>query len=287
MAVADLPPTDLAVLSGRRRARGVGPVLAAVFLVLLAVAAIAPGLLAPGSPDTTSTVDLLRPPGAGHLFGTDQNGRDVYTRIVHGTRDSLLAGLAATALALAAGIVVGAVGALGGRIADNLTMRLVEVLLAVPGLVTALLIVAVAGPGTTTLIMAIGFIGMPAYARLVRGQILQLRGSAFVEAAVAQGLRPARVAVRHIIPNAVPPVLLLATIGTGAAIGASAALSFLGLGPRPPDPQWGAMLQQGQDYFAVAWWTATIPGVVLTLTVLAITTLGQHLQRRFDGGNPG
>ncbi|GIG88774.1 ABC transporter permease [Plantactinospora endophytica] len=286
MAVADLPSAELAVLS-RRRPRSAGPVLAGAFLALLAVAMIAPELLAPGSPDATSTADILRPPSADHLFGTDQNGRDIYRRIVYGARDSVFVGLAATALALVAGVLVGAFAALAGRAADSAAMRLVEVLLAVPGMVTALLVAAALGPGSGTVVLAIAVIGVPPYARIVRGQILRLRGSGFVEAAVAQGLGPVRVAWRHMIPNALPPVLLLGTIGTGAAIGASAALSFLGLGPRPPDPQWGAMLQQGQDYFAVAWWTATVPGVVLTLTVLSVTTVGQYLQRRFEGRVPG
>ncbi|KPI19095.1 ABC-type transporter, integral membrane subunit [Actinobacteria bacterium OK074] len=260
-----------------------GLLLAAVFLVLLAVATVAPGLLAHGSPDTASALDILRPPGSAHLLGTDQNGRDLYTRVVYGTRGSVLTGLAATALALAAGTLLGTLGALGGRVADMAVMRLVDILLAVPGMVMALLVITVAGAGTVNSVVAIAVIGVPGYARLIRGQILVVRRSAYVEAAVALGTRPARIAVRHVVPNALPPVLLFATIGTGAAIGAEAALSFLGLGPRPPAPQWGAMLQQGQEYFSVAWWTAVVPGVALTLTVLSVTVTGQYLQRRFEG----
>jgi len=202
---------------------------------------------------------------------------------VYGTRSSVLTGLAATGLALTAGIVLGSVGALAGRWADTIAMRLVDMLLAVPGMVMALLVITVAGTGTVNTVIAVAVISVPGYARMVRGQILVVQRSAYVEAAVALGVRPLRIAVRHVVPGALPPVLLLATIGTGAAIGAEAALSFLGLGPRPPAPQWGAMLQQGQEYFSVAWWTAVVPGVALTLTVLSVTVTGQYLQRRFEG----
>ena len=195
----------------------------------------------------------------------------------------MLTGLAATGLALTAGIVLGSVGALAGRWADTIAMRLVDMLLAVPGMVMALLVITVAGTGTVNTVIAVAVISVPGYARMVRGQILVVQRSAYVEAAVALGVRPLRIAVRHVVPGALPPVLLLATIGTGAAIGAEAALSFLGLGPRPPAPQWGAMLQQGQEYFSVAWWTAVVPGVALTLTVLSVTVTGQYLQRRFEG----
>lgn len=260
-----------------------GVLLAAGFLVLLLVAVVAPGLLAHSSPDAASALDILQPPGHGHILGTDQNGRDLYARVIHGTRGSVLTGLAATALALVAGTVLGSLGALGGRIADMGVMRLVDILLAVPGMVMALLVITVAGAGTVNSVIAIAVIGVPGYARLIRGQILVVRRSAYVEAAVALGTSRGRIAVRHVVPNALPPVLLFATIGTGAAIGAEAALSFLGLGPRPPAPQWGAMLQQGQEYFSVAWWTAVVPGVALTLTVLSVTVTGQYLQRRFEG----
>lgn len=256
-------------------------VLAVGFLIVLVLASAAPGLLAPGAPDDAS-LRILEPPSWEHPFGTDQNGRDVYTRVVYGTRDSVLTGLAATALALIAGIVLGTGGALGGRFADSVTMRLVEVMLAVPGMVTALLVITIVGSGTGSAVLAIAVVGVPTYARMVRGQILLIRKTAYVEAAAALGTGPLRIMLRHVIPNALPPVLLIATMGTGSAIGAAAALGFLGLGPRPPSPQWGAMLQQGQEYFSVAWWTATMPGVALTLTVLSLTVVGQYLQRRAD-----
>ncbi|GAA2728985.1 ABC transporter permease [Actinocorallia aurantiaca] len=253
--------------------------LAFAFLALIVVASAAPGLLAHGSPDAADPLRTLQPPGAGHPLGTDQNGRDLYVRIVYGTRDSVLTGLGATVLALGAGVLVGGLSALGGRAADAVLMRAVDALLAIPGLVMALLMITALGGGTVNSMIAIAVIAAPGYARLVRAQLLVVRRSGYAEAAVALGRPPVLIAVRHLLPNALPPVLLLATLGSGAAIGATAALSYLGLGPAPPAPQWGAMLQQGQEYFSLAWWTAVAPGAVLTLTVLSLTVVGQYLQK--------
>jgi peptide/nickel transport system permease protein len=253
------------------------------FLGLVVVAAAAPGLLAHADPYRADPHQALLPPGIGHPLGTDQNGRDVLARIVYGTRSSVLTGLGATALALAAGTLLGSLGALGGRAADAVVMRSVDALLAIPGLVMALLMITVLGPGTVNSLLAIAVSGVPTFTRLVRGQVLAVRTAGYARTAVALGQHPVRIAVRHLLPNALPPVLLLATLGTGAAIGAEAALSYLGLGPRPPAPQWGAMLDQGQEYYSVAWWTAVGPGAALTLTVLALTVAGQHLQRSAAG----
>lgn len=265
------------------RGAGVGVWLGMIFLVLIVIAAAAPGLLAHGSPDGANPLTALEPPGAGHLLGTDQNGRDLYIRIVYGTRASVLTGLGATAIALVAGTVLAALGVVGGRAGDTLVMRLADALLAIPGLIMAMLVITVLNTGTVSSMIAIAVIGVPVYTRLVRGQLLTVRRSGYVEAATALGLRPARITLRHMIPNAIPPVLLFATIGSGAAIGAVAALSYLGLGQPPPAPQWGTMLQEGQEYFSVAWWTAVVPGVALTLTVLSVTLVGHQFQRALAG----
>ncbi|GAA2724916.1 ABC transporter permease [Actinocorallia aurantiaca] len=256
---------------------------AAVFLVLLIAAAVFPGLLVSGDPNGTDMLAALQGPTADHPLGTDANGRDLLTRIVHGARPSLLAGLGVTALSIAAGTVIGLAAGLGGRIADETLMRLVDVVLSIPTLMLALLVITITGPGVFNTVLAIAFFMVPKYARLIRTQVAVIRRAGFVEAATSLGLTRVRIVLRHILPNAFQPLLALATIEVGAAIVAVASLSFLGLGAKPPAPEWGAMLAGGRDYFSVAWWVAVFPGVAITLTVLSITVLGRYLQRRLEG----
>ena len=256
---------------------------AAVFLTLLIAAALFPGLLVSGAPNGTDRLAALQGPAADHPLGTDANGRDLLTRIVHGARPSLLAGLGVTALSIAAGTVVGLAAGLGGRIADETLMRLVDVVLSIPTLMLALLVITITGPGVFNTVLAIAFFMVPKYARLIRTQVAVIRRAGFVEAATSLGLTRVRIVLRHILPNAFQPLLALATIEVGAAIVAVASLSFLGLGAAPPAPEWGAMLAGGRDYFSVAWWVAVFPGAAITLTVLSITVLGRYLQRRLEG----
>ncbi|XVQ06728.1 ABC transporter permease [Spirillospora sp. CA-255316] len=256
---------------------------AGLLLALIVLAAVAPGLLAHGSPGDANALDALRGPSGAHPLGTDANGRDVLTRIIYGARPSLLAGLGATGLAVAGGTVLGLLAGLGGRIVDEVVMRFVDVLLSLPGLLLALLVLAVTGPGTINSIYAIALYTMPSYARLVRVQTMVIRRSGYVEAATSLGLARARIVLRHILPNAFAPLLVLATIEVGTALVAASSLSFLGFGPKPPAPEWGAMLAGGRDYFSVAWWVAVFPGLAITLTVLSITVAGRHLQRWSEG----
>ncbi|WP_410606497.1 ABC transporter permease [Amycolatopsis sp. lyj-109] len=266
-----------------RRTWRPGLVLSAAFLVVVVLAALVPQLFTHLDPDAADPAATLLGPGAGHPLGTDQNGRDLLARIVFGTRPSLLIGLGASALGLAAGTVLGVLAARGGRVGDEVVSRLLDVLLSIPGLLLVILVVAVLGAGTGTSIVGLAVIVAPAYARLVRGEILRIRGSAFVEAAHALGWPKWQVVLRHLLPNAVGPVLVLATLSVGATIAAGASLSFLGLGPQPPTAEWGAMLAASRDYYAVAWWPAVFPGLALTATVLATTVTGQYLQRRLEG----
>lgn len=259
---------------------------AGIVLALLVVAAFAPWAFAPGDPLAADPLAALRPPTLEHPFGTDENGRDVLTRVVYGAAPSLLTGVGASVLAVAGGLVLGVVAAQGGRWADAAVSRALEILLAIPGLLLVLLVIAVLGKGTANVVIGIALFSIPGYARLVRAEILVLRRSGFVESAVAIGIARSTIITTHIIPNAVRPVLILATIGVGSAIGVGASLSFLGLGPQPPAPEWGAMLAASQDYFAVAWWAALFPGLAITLAVLSITIVGQYLQRRLDGRIP-
>ena len=265
------------------RRLGPGAWLAMLFLVLVAVAAVFPGLLVDGKPGDADVLSALQGPGGDHLLGTDANGRDLLVRIVYGARPSMLAGLGATALAVSVGTLLGLLAGLGGRIADEIVMRLADVVLSLPSLLLALLILVVTGPGTANSIYAIAIYTTPGFARLVRIQSLVIRRSPYVEAAVSLGLHRTRIILRHIVPNVFAPLLVLATIEVGTALVAAASLSFLGFGPKPPTPEWGAMLAGGSEYFQVAWWVSVFPGLAITLTVLALTVSGRALQRWAEG----
>ncbi|WP_018656650.1 ABC transporter permease [Actinomadura flavalba] len=256
---------------------------AGAFVALVLLASAFPGLLAPEAPDAADALRALQAPGGAHLFGTDANGRDVLSRVIHGARPSLLAGVGATALALVSGTLLGLLAALGGRAADEIVMRLMDVVLSLPSLLLALVVLTVTGPGPLPSVLAIALYTMPIYARLVRVQANVVRRSVYVEAAVSLGLRPSRVVLRHVLPNAFAPLVVLTTIEVGAAMVAASSLSYLGFGPKPPAPEWGAMLAAGQQYFAIAWWMAVFPGLAITATVLAITAVGRALQQRSEG----
>jgi peptide/nickel transport system permease protein len=257
--------------------------VAGLLLVLIAVAALWPGLLTGASPNAVNPLIALQGPGASHLFGTDELGRDEFTRVVYGTRASLGVGLGATALALFLGSTAGVVAAAAGRAADELIMRLCDILLSFPGLLLALLVVAVLGPGTANAAIAIGLSVAPGFAKLVRGQAMVIRRSDYVSAAVTFGRRRSEIYLRHVAPNALAPVLVLATVTVGGAIVAGSSLSFLGLGPQPPTPDWGSMLADGQNYLAVSWAIAVFPGLAVTATVVSLTVVGGFLRRRFEG----
>lgn len=248
--VAEPAPAAGAPLRRARRAPvvPVGVVLAAVTLAAVVAAAAFPDALAPQDPLAVDPGSTLAAPGAEHWLGTDENGRDLLSRIVHGTRHSLLLGFGAVAISLALGTVVGLLAGLGTRWLDTLLMRTADVGLAFPELLLALVVIAVAGGGTRNALLAIGVAGVPSYARLVRAQTLGVRRAPFVEAARATGLGEAAVVLRHVLPNVTKPVLVLATIGVGTATVAGAALSFLGLGTTPPTPEWGSMLSTARNF---------------------------------------
>ncbi|MCT9934578.1 ABC transporter permease [Planotetraspora sp. A-T 1434] len=252
-------------------------------LVVLAVMAAVPSLFTGIDPDAADLNALLHPPSAGHWLGTDQNGRDLYARIVYGARPSLLIGTGAVLLALAAGVVIGVAAAQLGRVADQVLSRSLDVVLSVPGLLLVFLVVAVLGPGSGTAAVGLAVVSMPGFARVARSEVIRLRSAQYVEAAHGFGWSRAQVVARHVLPNAAGPVLALATVSLGAMIVASSSLSFVGLGPRPPTAEWGAMLSDSREFLALAWWPAVFPGVAITVAVLAVTFVGQHLNRRVEG----
>ncbi len=257
--------------------------LAAVFTVLLAIAALAPGLLTSVDPQAADANLAFLPPDAQHWLGTDENGRDVLARLIHGTGASLGLGVAAMAISLGIGIVVGLFGGLGGKVTDSASMRFADVMAALPSILFALLVITLWGQSTTNVIVAIGIATMPRYARLVRTTTRTIRNAPFVEAATTLGLRRATIVWRHILPNAVKPALLLAVIGIGDKIAFAAALSFLGFGAPPPAPEWGAMLAVGRNFVSVAPWLVAAPAILVTLTVLAVSAIGREVIRRGEG----
>ncbi len=285
------PPAEQEVPASTPRARRrpavadrLGLAAAGTVVGVVLLAALVPGLLAPQDPLEISLSESFAPPSAEHLFGTDQSGRDVFSRVIHGARQSLVIGIGATAIGLLGALVLGLLGGLGGRIADGAVTRVIEVLYAFPGILLALILIAVYGNSALTQMVAVGIATMPGYARMVRGQLLVVRSSAYVEAARALGHPPARILVRTILPNAFRPLTVLVTLGIGQAIVWAAALGFLGMGVQPPTAEWGAMLNAGRNYIQQAWWMDFFPGVTIVLFTLSLTVLGRHLQRATDAG---
>ncbi|MRG58486.1 ABC transporter permease subunit [Agromyces sp. CFH 90414] len=267
--------------AGTRRVRP-GTVLALAFAAFLLVATVAPSLLQTAAPNAIAPRDAFSPPSLAHWFGTDESGRDVYSRVVQGTGASLAIGASATAIGLAIGLILGAVAALGGSVLDFVVGRVNEVLFAFPGILLALLVIVLWGPGPVTATIAVGLSTAPGYARIIRGELLSIRDSGFVEAARVLGHGPFRIFARHVLPNALVPVAALATLGIGQAVVWASSLSYLGLGAQPPAAEWGAMLAAGRTYITTAWWLTVFPGLMIVLTTLATTVLGRAITAR-DG----
>jgi len=251
-------------------------------LILLAASSLLAPLLAPHNPLHQNLDKDLVGFSSDHLLGTDKLGRDILSRTIYGGRISLLTGIATVLISLAIGVAAGSLsGYLGGWL-DLLLMRLVDILMAFPGILLAIALTAVLGPGLDHVILALCLIGWTGYARLVRGEILSLREREFVQAARGLGAPPTRIIVRHLIPNLLPPLLIQATFGLAAAIVAEGSLSFLGLGVEPPTPSWGAMLNDGRQFLLVAPHLTTYPGLALMFTVLALNIVGDTLQERLQ-----
>jgi peptide/nickel transport system permease protein len=266
----------------RRLPWGLYPALALV--ALLALAAIAPELLATHGPTELNYPDALQGPSWAHWFGTDESGRDLFSRVVFGTRESLAIGLGAAAVGIVLSLILGSLAALGVKPVAVVIDRLVEVLFAFPALLLALLLVAIAGPSALTQIFAVGLGTAPGYARMVRGQILTAKGSAYVEAATALGHSRARIVRAHILPNALRPLVAVFALAVGQSIVWASGLSFLGLGVAPPSSEWGALLDAGRGYIIQAPWLEVIPGLVIVSVALAATTIGRHLQSHLEKG---
>ena len=265
-----------------RLVRQRGAIVGLTILVVLVVMAVGAPWLSARDPIKTSPRDALVPPGPRYLLGSDQLGRDVASRVMHGARISLTVGLISVSIALALGAPLGLVSGFYGGRTDAVLMRIVDVLLAFPGILLALAIVSVLSPGLNNVMIAVGLSAVPAYARLTRASVLTAREQLYVEAARALGGRDLLILRRYIVPNVIAPLIVTATLGLGTAILAAAALSFLGLGSQPPLPEWGRMLSEGRDYLREAWWISTFPGLGIMLTVLAMNLLGDGLRDVLD-----
>lgn len=264
-------------------ARRPGLLLATLVAVLVLVAAFAPGLLAGGDPLAGTPADRLQGPSAEHFFGTDQLGRDLFTRVVHGTSLSLRATALAVVVSLVVGSALGLVAGFAGGWADEAIMGLVDVLQAVPRLLLSLAVVVALGFGTTNVAFAVGLAAAAGFARVMRAEVLRVRSAGYVEAARVCGVRPGGVLLRHVLPNAWGPVLVMAALEFGTAILAVSALSFLGYGATPPTPEWGALVAEGRNHVATSWWLTTLPGLVIAATVLAANRISRALDSERGG----
>ncbi len=266
----------------RRFARNRLALFGALIIVLLLVSALLAPVIAPYDPIKTNIRERLQGPSAAHLFGTDDLGRDIFSRVIYGTRISLEVGLISVSIATSIGLLLGLfAGYLGGWV-DTLVMRLMDVLFAFPAVLLAIAIMAVLGQSTTNVMIAVGIVYVPIFARVTRGSVLAVRELEFIEAARCIGLRDVDIVFRHVLPNALDAVIVQVSLATAFAILAEAALSFLGLGTQPPDPSWGSMLSFGREYMQEAPWWTIFPGLAIFLTVLALHLIGDGLRDALD-----
>ncbi|WP_019663214.1 ABC transporter permease [Rhodococcoides fascians] len=252
--------------------------LSVVVLVLAVGFALFPSLFASGDPLKGTPADKLQGPSAAHWFGTDNIGRDLYTRVVHGAGLSLTATLFAVAIALVAGSLIGLLAGAVGGVVDAILMRIVDVLLSIPALLLSLALVTALGFGTRNVAIAVGVSLVANFARVMRSEVLRVRQSLYVEAAYASGVRWYDVFGRHILRNSYGPVIALAAVEFGQAVLAVSALSFLGFGAVPPTPEWGSLISEGRSFLATAWWMTTLPGLVIVAVVLSAHRVGHAIE---------
>jgi peptide/nickel transport system permease protein len=258
---------------------------ALVIVVLLVAMAIFAPLLAPYNPEKTDFTAALKGPSWDHWLGTDNLGRDMLSRIIYGARVSVQVGLIAVGISVLIGVPIGLiVGYTKSGWLDSVLMRCIDAILAFPTLVLALAISAALGPSLRNVMIAVGFVGIPSYARLIRGQVLSVKQNEYIEAARAIGLNDTRILWRYVLPNIMAPLVVQASIGVAFAIISESSLSFLGLGVQPPTPSWGGMLAIGKDYLQLAWWMALVPGFAVFITVLAVNFLGDGVRDALDPG---
>jgi peptide/nickel transport system permease protein len=253
----------------------------AIIILNILVAVFAP-FITSYNPEAANLSEIVQPPSRRHLLGTDELGRDVLTRIAYGSRISLTLGTISIAIALLGGVSLGIVGAYFGGWLDLIIMRFIDVILAFPPLLLAIVVVSILGPGIRNAMIAVGIAQLPIYARLVRGEVLSNKGREFVVAARALGAGDFRIMSRHILPNSMAPIIVQSTLNIATAILSAAALGYLGLGAQPPTPEWGTMLTKGRLYLRVAPHVTTFPGLAIVITVLGFNLFGDGLRDALD-----
>jgi len=256
--------------------------LGAVIVCFLGVLAVVGPVVSPYDPAAQNLANRLRPPSLAHPLGTDRFGRDLLTRIVYGARFSLGIGLAVTAIRVVVGTAIGLMSGYAGGWVDEALMRLVDIQLAFPGLVLALVVAGILGPSLRNLLIALAVVGWSTYARVVRGSVLSIKERRYVDAARLIGTPRRRLFRRHLLPNVISPVIVIATLNLGTVVLATAGLSFIGLGAQPPTPEWGTMLAGGRQHMRQAWWIVNAPGAAIMLTVLGFNLLGDGLRDMLD-----
>ena len=282
IAAPGRPRRSLTLEAGRRLLRSRSAVVGGALLLAMGLSILFAPALSPYDPIKTNQRDPLEPPSTAHLMGTDRFGRDILSRVLWGGRVSLAVGVVSVGIAACSGVVLGLTAGYYGRRTDAVIMRLTDLLLAFPGILLALAIIATLGSSLSNLMIAVGIAAIPEYIRITRGTVLSLVEQEYVLAARVVGCRDDAVIFKHILPNVTAPLIVLATLGTAGAIITGSALSFLGLGIRPPAPEWGNMLAEGRELLRYAWWVAFFPGLAIMLAVLAINLLGDGLRDALD-----
>lgn len=266
----------------RRFLRHPGGMLGFFMLAALLLVALFAPVVAPYDPLKVDPINALLPPSSEHWMGTDTLGRDQLSRVIFGARISLRLGIVSVGIAMSLGVFLGVLaGYLGGRV-DAVVMRVVDILLAFPSLVLALIAVFALGPGLTNAMIAVGISSIPVYARITRAEVLSAKENLYVQSAQALGAPAGGIMFRHILPNIIAPNIVMGALGTGSAILAGAALSFLGLGAQAPTPEWGLMLSQGRGFMSLAWWLTVFPGLGIMATVMSMNLLGDGLRDVLD-----
>lgn len=252
-----------------------------LIIPVILVAVFAPWF-ATHNPLKTDISHKLEPPSTSHLFGTDQLGRDIFSRVVYGSRISLQAGFTIVGIAMVVGILLGSIAGYFGGWIDEAITRVTDIFLSLPSLILALVVAAALGPSLTNTVIALSAVWWPWYTRLVRGQILSIKENPYVEAARAGGATNLRIIFSHVLPNCISPIVVLATLDLGFAILTSSGLSFIGLGAQPPIPEWGAMLSEARNYIRESWWFPVFPGLAVSITVLAFNLVGDGFRDILD-----
>ena len=253
-----------------------------VILALLILCAIFAGFLAPYSYEEQDLANAFQHPGGEHIFGTDEYGRDIFSRCIYGARISLVVGFIAVGVAILVGVVLGSIAGYFGNLTDNLIMRTMDVLMAIPQMLLAISIAAALGPGLFKLMLAVGISNIPSYARIVRASVLSIKDQEYIEAARAIGTNDFLIIVKHILPNCLAPIIVQATTGVALAILTAAGLSFLGLGTQPPIPEWGSMLSSGRYYIRDHWYMTLFPGLAIAFTIFSLNVLGDGMRDALD-----